>query len=338
MIIILKKGINPSEIEILKDDFGKYNCNVNVIETNCDQKIMVLNGDTKAIDDHNIMSNPLITKAIRISTPYKLVSREYKASDTLVKVGDTLIGGKDLVIIAGPCSVESEEQIDRIAKLVKESGAHILRGGAYKPRKSPYYFQGLKEEGIKYLVNAKNKYHMPIITEITTLENLDQYKDVDIIQVGARNMQNYELLKGLGKINKPILLKRGMSNTIEELLLSAEYIASNGNPNIILCERGIRTIETATRNTLDLSSVSLLIKLTHLPVICDPSHATGNWELVEPMSLASICSGADGLIIEVHDDPSNAYSDGDQSIKVERLKEIIEKGRKISNVIGRDIK
>lgn len=338
MIITLKKGINPNEIQSLTKEFEKHKCNCKVIDIDNLSKIMVINGETKSIDDHNILSNPMIDKVMRISTPYKLVSREYKPNDTIIKVGDVAIGGNDIIVIAGPCSVEGHDQIDRIAKIVKESGAHILRGGAYKPRKSPYYFQGLKEEGIKYLVEAKNKYHMPIITEITSLDNISQYDDVDIIQVGARNMQNYELLKGLGKINKPILLKRGMANTIEELLLSAEYIATNGNPNIILCERGIRTIETATRNTLDLSSVSLLKKLTHLPVICDPSHATGNWELVEPMSLASICSGADGLIIEVHDDPKNALSDGDQSIKVERLKGILEKGKKISNVLGRDIK
>ena len=337
MIVTLKPNVRELEINNLIDELKNKNVTSKLVEFG-GNKLLLLDGETEKLDEQSVASNELVLKVVRISTPYKLVSRSFQKENTKILVGDTLFGGDSIVIIAGPCSVESSEQIAEIAHLVKNGGANILRGGTYKPRKSPYFFQGLGSEGIKYLVEAKKKYNIPIVSEIPSIEKIDEFKDVDIIQVGARNMQNFELLKALGKIDKPILLKRGMSNTIEELLLSAEYIASNGNNKIILCERGIRTFEKATRNTLDLSAVCLLKKLTHLPVVVDPSHATGNWELVESMSLASIASGCDGLMIEVHNNPSNALSDGGQSIKVDRFENIVNKGRKIAEIIGRNIK
>lgn len=337
MIVTLKDNIKVTEIENLIEELKKKNISSKLVEFG-ENKLLLLSGETEKIDEKSLASNEMVSKVVRISTPYKLVSRSFQTENTIIKVGDVEFGGKDLVMIAGPCSVESGAQIEEIAKLVKKSGANILRGGTYKPRKSPYFFQGLGSEGIDYLVEAKKKLGIPIVSEIPSIEKIDEFKDVDILQVGARNMQNYELLKALGKTNKPILLKRGMSNTIEELLLSAEYIASFGNNKIILCERGIRTFETATRNTLDLSAVCLLKKLTHLPVLVDPSHATGNWELVESMSLAAIASGCDGLMIEVHNNPNSALSDGGQSIKVDRFDNIVNKGRKIAEIIGRNIK
>ena len=337
MVVTLNKNISKKEIDELIKGFKDKQIEAEFVDFN-NNKLLLLFGETEMIDENALSNNEFIDKAVRVSTPYKLVSRDFKEEDTIVKVGDVLIGGKDVVMIAGPCSVESKEQIDEICCLVKESGANILRGGTYKPRKSPYYFQGLGQDGVKYLVEAKKKHSIPIVSEIPSIEKIDEFKDVDIIQVGARNMQNYELLKALSKTNKPILLKRGMSNTIEELLMSAEYLLKGGNPNVILCERGIRTFEKATRNTLDLSIVPLLKKLTHLPVLVDPSHATGNWELVEPMSLAAIAAGCDGLMIEVHNNPTIALSDGGQSIKVDRFKNIVNKGRKIAEIIGRNIK
>lgn len=337
MIVTLKQNIKQNEIDGLIKEFSKRNIDAKYLNVN-DTKFLLLFGDVEKIDEAALKASDLIANATRVSTPYKLVSRSYQKENTVIKVGDVLFGGDDIVMIAGPCSIEGEKEIDDITEKLVSSGANIIRGGAYKPRKSPYFFQGLGKEGIDYLVKAKKKYNIPIITEIPSIEKLDEFKDVDILQVGARNMQNYELLKALGKVNKPILLKRGMNNTIEELLLSAEYIVSNGNKNVILCERGIKTFEKATRNTLDLSAVPLLKKLTHLPVVVDPSHATGNWELVEAMSLAAIASGCDGLMLEVHCNPQNALSDGGQSIKVDRFVNILEKGRKIANIIGRNIK
>lgn len=263
----------------------------------------------------------------------KKSGRQFHPEDTIVSVGDVSIGGDELTIIAGPCSVESEEQIVEIAKAVKKFGANILRGGAFKPRTSPYDFQGKKADGINLLSLAKKETGLPIVSEIVGINHLDLFDDVDILQVGARNMQNFELLKELGKTDKAILLKRGFSNTIKELLLSAEYIMSNGNNKVILCERGIRTFETMTRNTLDLSAVALLKELTHLPVIVDPSHATGISSLVKPMSLASVACGADGLMIEVHNSPEDALSDKDQAITPYEFDEIVKNINKIKNAL-----
>lgn len=273
-----------------------------------------------------------------IQESYKKANRLYHPDNTEVKVNDVVIGGNKICIMAGPCSVESEEQILEIAKEVKNSGAKFLRGGAFKPRTSPYSFQGLRQEGLELLLHAKKQTNLPIVTEIMSTEYLDEYvENVDIIQVGARNMQNFELLRQLGKTKKPILLKRGLSSTIEELLMSAEYILLEGNENVILCERGIRTFENYTRNTLDLSAIPAIKKLSHLPVIVDPSHSTGRWWMVESMALAAIAAGADGLIIEVHNDPANALCDGNQSIKPEKFHQLMKKLKLISEAVGREI-
>ena len=269
---------------------------------------------------------------------FKLSSRASHPEDTQIKVGNSVIGSKKLAIIAGPCSVESKEQILDIAKSVKTLGAGFLRGGAFKPRTSPYSFQGLEDEGLEFLKEAKKITNLPIITELTSLNYLDEFvENVDIIQIGARNMQNFDMLKQLGKIKKPVLLKRGLASTIEEFLLSAEYIMAGGNENVILCERGIRTFEHYTRNTLDISSIPIIKKLSHLPVIVDPSHASGIWWLIEPLSKAAIAAGADGLIIEVHNQPENALSDGEQSIKPKRFEELMLSISKIAEIENREI-
>mgnify|MGYP000846290325 FL=1 len=266
------------------------------------------------------------------------MNRTNHPHNTEINVAGNLVGGKKIAVMAGPCSVESREQILSIAKDVKKSGATFLRGGAFKPRTSPYSFQGLKEEGLELLKLAKKETGLPLVTEITSMEYLDEYiENVDIIQVGARNMQNYELLKQLGKTRKPILLKRGFSSTIEELLMSAEYIMVEGNENIILCERGIRTFENFTRNTLDLSAIPAIKKLSHLPVVVDPSHGTGIWWMVEPMALAAVAAGADGLLIEVHNDPENALCDGIQSIKTDKFASLMQKLKLIVESLGREI-
>jgi 3-deoxy-7-phosphoheptulonate synthase len=278
-------------------------------------------------DEHNIELNH-----------FKLSSRASHPEDTHIKVGSSLIGSKKLAIIAGPCSVENEKQILDIAKSVKAAGAGFLRGGAFKPRTSPYSFQGLENEGLEFLKEAKKITGLPIITELTSLSYLDEFvENVDIIQVGARNMQNYDMLKHLGKIRKPILLKRGLASTIEEFLLSAEYIMAGGNENVILCERGIRTFEPYTRNTLDISAIPIIKKLSHLPVIVDPSHASGIWWLIEPLSKAAIAAGADGLIVEVHNQPENALSDGEQSIKPKRFEELMMSISKIAEIENREV-
>ncbi|MCF0106482.1 MAG: 3-deoxy-7-phosphoheptulonate synthase, partial [Holdemanella sp.] len=285
-----------------------------------------------------LLANPIITEIQRVSQPYKLANRMFHPEDTIVDVNGIAIGGKNIVMIAGPCSVEGQEQISRIANKVKEAGAHILRGGAYKPRTSPYAFQGMGTKGILALVNARNKTGLPIVSELMAIENLDEFvENVDIIQIGARNMQNFDLLKAVGKTRKPVLLKRGLANTIEEWIMAAEYIMSQGNPNVIFCERGIRTFEKYTRNTLDLAVIPIIKERTHLPIVIDPSHAAGDYKLIESLSLAAIAAGADGLIIEVHDDPINAWSDGAQSLKPDKYADLIKKGKAIAQVIGRDI-
>ena len=291
----------------------KMNLDVHV-STGQEITVLGLVGDTSRVDMELLASLEIVESIKRVSEPYKQANRKFHPNDSIISVGDTKIGGGNFTMIAGPCSVESEEQIVAVAQAVKKAGAAILRGGAYKPRTSPYAFQGLKEEGIKLLLEAKKATGLPIITEIMNARTLEYFEDVDIIQVGARNMQNFDLLQELGKTNKPILLKRGLANTLQELLMSAEYIMSEGNENIILCERGIRTYETQTRNTLDLSAVPVLHELTHLPVIVDPSHATGKASLVPSMALAATACGADGLMIEVHNDPACALCDGAQSL------------------------
>ncbi len=323
MILILKENYDKKQMENLANWLKERNIEIHLSE-GIHTTIMGLIGDTSSLDIDMLSTLEIVEKAKRIQEPFKNANRKFHPIDTVIKVGDVKIGGGNFVTIAGPCSVESEEQLCTIAEKVKASGAKLLRGGAFKPRTSPYSFQGLRGEGIELLLKAKEKTGLPIVTEIMDLSHLPLFKDVDVIQVGARNMQNFELLKELGRTNKPILLKRGLSSTLEELLMSAEYIMAGGNEKVILCERGIRTFETATRNTLDISAIPLLRQLTHLPVIVDPSHATGISKLVKPMSVAATAAGADGLIIEVHNDPQNALCDGAQSLTPEQFADVKE--------------
>ena len=313
MIVILKNGAAEEKknqlVDWLKEQGLQIHTSVGEYQT-----VLGLVGDTSRVDMDLIASLGIVDSVKRVTEPFKCCNRKFHPDDTVVQVGDVRIGGGNFVMIAGPCSVESEEQIVGIAKAVKASGAQILRGGAFKPRTSPYDFQGLAATGLELLKIARQETGLPIVTEIMGTSALDLFADVDVIQVGARNMQNFELLKHLGKTNKPILLKRGLANTLEELLMSAEYIMSEGNERVILCERGIRTFETATRNTLDISAVPMLRSMTHLPVVVDPSHATGKSMLVPSMALAGVIAGADGLIIEVHNNPAKALCDGAQSL------------------------
>ena len=315
MIIVLKPDCTVEQLnhftETLKHD---YNVKVNTW-VGTQSTVLGLIGDTSHIDIDYIAAQDFVESVKRVQEPYKKANRKFHPDDTVITLpGGQQIGGGELALIAGPCSVESEEQICEVAGRVKASGAQFLRGGAFKPRTSPYAFQGLKADGLELLRHARNKTGLPIVTEIMSASHLPLFEDVDIIQVGARNMQNFELLKELGKIDKPILLKRGLSSTIEELLMSAEYIMAGGNERVILCERGIRTYETYTRNTLDISAVPILKRLSHLPVVVDPSHASGIAWLVEPLAMAAVAAGADGLIIEVHNNPAKALSDGAQSL------------------------
>ena len=337
MIITLKKEAKPEQIEKLIHRFENMDLKVTVIYGE-NYNVFGLVGDTSKVDEKNIMANPIVANVQRVDEPYKLVNRKFHPEDTIVDVNGIKIGGKKLTMIAGPCSVEGQEQILRIAKEVKKCGADMLRGGAYKPRTSPYAFQGLGTQGIMDLCQARSETGLPIVSELMAIEHLEEFvENVDIIQIGARNMQNFDLLKAVGKTTKPILLKRGLANTINEWIMAAEYIMSEGNPNVIFCERGIRTFETMTRNTLDLAVIPIIKSKTHLPIIIDPSHAAGNWKLIESLSLASIAAGADGLIIEVHDNPECAWSDGDQSLKPDKYASLIQKGKKIAQVIGREL-
>ena len=296
-------------------------------------------GDSGKLDSNKLLRFDGVQKVLKVEEPFKKANRLFKPDDTIVDIEGKKIGGGNLGIIAGPCSVESEEQIIKIGKDIKAAGGNFLRGGAFKPRTSPYSFQGLELEGLELLKKAKKETGLPIVTEIMSTDYIDQFVDnVDVIQVGARNMQNFDLLKQLGKTNKPILLKRGLSATIEEWIMSAEYILAGGNENVILCERGIRTFETYTRNTLDLSAIPMVKRLSHLPVIVDPSHAGGYWYLVEPLAKAAIMAGADGLMIEVHNDPKNALSDGQQSIKPENFRALMDKIRVCAEIEGKIIK
>ena len=323
MVVLLKKNPDPNQVDNLVAWLKGQNLQVHMSEGTT-QTIMGLIGDTTSIDIDLLKALDIVEDVKRIQEPYKNANRKFHPADTVIEVGGVKIGGGNFAIAAGPCAVESEEQICLVAGLVKASGAKLLRGGAFKPRTSPYAFQGMREEGIRLLLEAKEKTGLPIVTEIMDLSHLPLFENVDVIQVGARNMQNFELLKALGHTDKPILLKRGLSSTIQELLMSAEYIMAGGNERVMLCERGIRTFETATRNTLDLSCIPVLKSLTHLPVIIDPSHATGVAKLVPPMAMAAVAAGADGLIIEVHNDPPHAACDGQQSLTPQAFDELVQ--------------
>ena len=337
MIVVLKIGYTQDQLnEILNFlkvrglkvtiSHGKQMCVIGVI------------GDTTLVDPDEILAFSYIEKVMNVSEPYKKANRLFHPADTIVDVNGSKVGGKFVGIMAGPCSVESEEQIIEVAKAVKKSGANFLRGGAFKPRTSPYSFQGLELEGLELLKIAKQETGLPIVTELMSVEYLDRFvEDVDVIQIGARNMQNFNLLKEVGKTKTPVLLKRGMSSTIEEWLMSAEYIMAGGNENVILCERGIRTFETATRNTLDLSAVPVIKQKSHLPIIIDPSHATGKRDLVEPLAKAAMAVGADGLMIEVHNNPEKALCDGKQSIKPDSFEKIMQIVKKYAEIEGKEI-
>ncbi len=321
MIILLKENANQKQVDNLTKFLKGRGFELHMSQ-GTQHTIIGLIGDTSKVDIDLISSLDVVEAVRRIQEPYKNANRKFHTADTVIEVAGRKIGGGNFMMIAGPCSVENHDQIITCAEAVKSSGAHMLRGGAFKPRTSPYAFQGLHGEGIKLLEEAKAKTELPIITEIMDINHLPLFENVDVIQVGARNMQNFELLKELGQTRKPILLKRGLANTIQELLMSAEYIMAGGNENVILCERGIRTFETATRNTLDISAVPVLHKLTHLPVVVDPSHGTGESSLVYPMALAAAAAGADGLIIEVHNDPAHALCDGKQSLTPEQFDQL----------------
>ena len=332
MIAVLKHGTTPSQIRHLVDWLKTMNLDVHISE-GMEVTVLGLIGDTSRVDMDLLKSREMVETVKRVSEPFKQANRKFHPKDTIIEIGDVRIGGGYFAMIAGPCSVESEEQIIEVAQAVKASGANILRGGAFKPRTSPYAFQGMKDAGIDLLLKAKAVTGLPIVTEIMNISTLDLFADVDIIQVGARNMQNFDLLKELGKTQKPVLLKRGLANTLQELLMSAEYIMSEGNENIILCERGIRTFETYTRNTLDISAVTALHNLSHLPVVVDPSHATGKANMVCPMAMAATAAGADGIMIEVHNNPSCALCDGAQSLTPNQYDDVCHRIRKIREAI-----
>lgn len=332
MIVVLKNPVSESKREELIAWLRSKQLQVHLSEGHY-HTILGLVGDTSRIDTDMLEGLEIVEKVQRISEPFKKANRKFHEDDTVITVGNTQIGGSGFALMAGPCSVESREQLTEVAFAVQKAGATVLRGGAFKPRTSPYAFQGLRGDGIDLLLEAKKETGLPIVTEIMNAEHLPLFENVDIIQVGARNMQNFELLKELGRTGKPILLKRGLANTVSELLMSAEYIMAGGNENVILCERGIRTFETCTRNTLDLSAVAVLKELSHLPVIVDPSHATGVAKYVKPMALAAVAAGADGLMIEVHNDPAHALCDGPQSLTPEQFAELVVSIRKVREAL-----
>lgn len=337
MIISLKKNTPEAEVQSFIQSLTALGVEVNRIH-GTDYDVFGLVGDTTRVDEKTVRANPYVDEVTRIAAPYKKANRIFHPQDTVVDVAGVKIGGQEnIVMIGGPCSIEGEESTLDIARKVKAAGGRMLRGGAYKPRTSPYAFQGLGVDGLKYMAEAREETGLPVVSEMMSADKLPEFEEyVDLIQVGARNMQNFDLLKTLGKSKKPVLLKRGLSNTIEEWIMAAEYILAGGNENVIMCERGIRTFEKYTRNTLDLSVIPILKSKTHLPIVIDPSHATGDSKLVESMSLAAIAAGADGLIIEVHQCPKKAWSDGAQTLTPEAFAQVVEKGRKIAQVIGRD--
>lgn len=332
MIVVLKENVTDEKQEQLIDWLKSMNLGVHISKGEY-QTVLGLIGDTAKVDVDLIGSLDIVDSVKRVSETFKCCNRKFHPEDTVVSVGDVKIGGGNFCMIAGPCSVESEEQIVEVAKAVKAAGANLMRGGAFKPRTSPYDFQGLKGEGLELLKIARKETGLPIVTEIMSVSDLDLFEDIDVLQVGARNMQNFDLLKELGQTGKPILLKRGLANTLKELLMSAEYIMASGNENVILCERGIRTYSDYMRNTLDLSAVPMLHELSHLPVIVDPSHATGIARMVSPMALAATAAGVDGLIIEVHNDPKHALCDGPQSLTPTEYEELSRRVMAIREVI-----
>ena len=337
MIVVMRPTVGENTINFVKSNLEKYGVEVNVSQggTYC---ILGLVGDSSKIDPDKILTYEGVEKVLKVQDPFKKANRLFKPDDSIINVNGTLIGGGNLGVMAGPCSVESEEQIVEVARAVKNSGANFLRGGAFKPRTSPYSFQGLELEGLRLLEIAKKETGLNIVTEIMSTDYIDEFVDrVDVIQVGARNMQNFDLLKQLGKTNKPILLKRGIAATIEEWLMSAEYIMAGGNENVILCERGIRTFETITRNTLDLQAVPVIKKLSHLPIIIDPSHAGGYSYMVEPMAKCAVIAGADGIMIEVHNDPENALSDGQQSLTPDQFEQLMKKVKVVAELEDKQI-
>ena len=338
MIIVLKPNVSDESIKKIEDIIISKGVQPHVSKGEI-QTIIGMVGDTTRIDPKIIEVEPEVEKVMKVSEPYKLANHAFHPDDTIVDVAGVKVGGDNLALIAGPCSVESEEQVIEIAKAAKKAGANILRGGAFKPRTSPYAFQGMGSSGLDILVAAKKATGLPICSELMDAQYLDEFNEkVDLIQIGARNMQNFDLLKKVGAgTKKPILLKRGLSATFEEWIMSAEYIMANGNPNVILCERGIRTFETYTRNTLDLQAIPVIKKLTHLPIIIDPSHAGGKWWLVEPMAKASIAAGCDGLMIEVHNNPEKALCDGPQSLRPEKYEELLKQINKIADVVGKKV-
>ena len=327
MIVALKPGVTQESREQLMDWLQNLGLHIHVSEGEY-QTILGLVGDTTKVDMDLVASLDIVDSVKRVTEPFKCCNRKFHPEDTVVQVGDVKIGGGSFCVMAGPCSVESEEQIVAVAKAVKASGANMLRGGAFKPRTSPYDFAGLKAEGLELLKIARQETGLPIVTEIMGTSALDLFADVDVIQVGARNMQNFDLLKELGQLDRPILLKRGLNATYEEWIMSAEYIMASGNPNVILCERGVRTFESYTRNTLDLQAVPVIKELTHLPIIIDPSHAGGKWWLVNPMAKAAVAAGCDGLMIEVHNNPEKALCDGPQSLTPEQFDTLMKKVNK----------
>lgn len=337
MIIVMKKGAPKEASEKLRKSLEQRGFTIHdSIGEN--QEVLGIVGDTSILDPEDFMVNEWVDKAMRVQEPFKRANRMFHPDDSIIDVSGVKVGGKKLVVIAGPCSVEGQQQMDTIAASVKQSGAAMLRGGAFKPRTSPYSFQGLGDKGLDMIRQAGNANHLPIVTEIMSADKIDEFVEkVDLIQVGARNMQNFTLLKELGKLKKPILLKRGLSATIEEWLMSAEYIMSEGNENVILCERGIRTFETYTRNTLDLSAVQAVKRLSHLPVIVDPSHATGKAWMVPTMSKAAIAAGADGLIIETYNDPQHAWCDGAQSLSLPDFDKLMQDLRILAPAVGREL-
>ncbi|HWP59063.1 MAG TPA: 3-deoxy-7-phosphoheptulonate synthase [Candidatus Acidoferrales bacterium] len=337
MVVVLKPGLSEEDIQRVVRRIEEFGLRAH-ISVGKERTIIGAIGDERILIDQSLESFPGVEKVVPILKPYKLVSRDFQKEDTHIEVNGHTIGGKRVHVMAGPCSVESREQVLAAAIPVKEAGATFLRGGAFKPRTSPYTFQGLGQEGLEYLAHAREKTGLPIITEVLDVRDLELvYRYSDILQIGARNMQNFKLLTEVGKLDKPVMLKRGMSATLQEFLLSAEYIAAEGNRKIILCERGIRTYETETRNTLDLSAVPALKRLSHLPVFVDPSHGTGKWDLVAPMALAGVAAGADGLLIEVHPQPEVALSDGPQSLKPAKFSLLMQKLRAVAAAVGREL-
>lgn len=337
MIVKMKRTITNDELVNIKQYFNDLGLVVKDI-SGAERYVFGIVGDTSRVDDENVRALSGVDSITRIQAPYKLASKEFHPKPTIINVNGVQIGGGKFTVIAGPCSVENEAQIYEVAQAVKASGAHMLRGGAFKPRTSPYSFQGLEAEGLDLLMKAREKTGLSIVTELMSEDMIERFeKDVDIIQVGARNMQNFHLLKALGKVKKPILLKRGQSATVEEWLMAAEYIMSAGNPNVILCERGIRTFEKYTRNTLDLSAVLAVKQLSHLPVLVDPSHSAGRWDMVEDLSKAALAVGADGIIVEVHNNPEKALCDGNQSLRPDKFDHMMKKLRLIAPLVDKEM-